>query len=212
MNMITAYSNLTKSLFQNNCAVVKENLKIFEDLCVKEQLYFSNEICKMMTLPFEQTSQPAWKILLDVCSQQIDMDDFSSQVAYMANQKKWWLIEEVLNHGVDLDMSKPNIFCSLVACAPLQMVEQSLDQQQNISVADAVLSVNNPDPRVFEFFMDMFSVQTIQETLQSTPKSVKVDNVWFSILEQPWVTSAMEKKSIQDNLNINPHTSQPRKM
>jgi len=167
----------------------------------------------MMTLPYEQTSQPAWKILLDACSQQIDMDDFSIQVAYMANQNKWWLIEEVLNHGVDLDISKPNIFRSLIACAPLEMVEQSLTQQKNdVCVAHAVLSVNNPDPRVFEFFMDMFSVQTIQETLQFHPKLVKIDNVWVSIVEHPWVTSAMEKKSIQDNLKTTPNPSQPRKM
>lgn len=201
MNFITAYENLSKSLVHNNCKTLREDFKIFEDLCLEDQLYLSAEICNMMTLSFGVTSHPSWKIVLDLCSENIEMDDFSVQMPYMASQQKWWLIEEILNRGVDLDISSPDICRALIACAPLEIVQQSLSQQQKaIFPIDAILSVNNPDHRVFNLFLNMFSPQMIKDTLQAQSKGVRVSGVLFSLVEHPWVTSALEKRLIADSL------------
>ncbi len=201
MDFITAYKNLTQSLARNDCISVPKGLKDLEDACLEDQLYLSAEICNLMTSSYTEKSRAAWSVLLKRCSPNLDPDDFHIQIPYMAKQEKWWLIEDALDHGAPLNISHPHIFKSFIACAPLERVQQSLSQQNNnVLPEDAVLSVCNPDPRVFEFFLEIFSVQTIKEALQMHSQGVTLSGVRFPITEHPWVISALEKKSISENL------------
>lgn len=201
MDFITAYTNLTKSLARNDCISLTEDFKTLEDVCLEDQLYLSAEICNLMTSAHTEKSRAAWNLLLDLCSHDIDADDFFIQIPYMAKQGKGWLIEDALRRGVQLDISTPNIFKSLIACATLETVQESLVHQQGDVLPEAaVLSVCNPDTRVFDCFVNMLSAQTIKEALQAHSKGVIVSGLLFPIAEHPWVTSALEKKSITENL------------
>lgn len=207
MDFITAYTNLTKSLARNDCVSVKEDFKTLESVCLKDQLHLSAEICNLMTSSHTKKSRAAWNVLLDMCSSHLDSDDFHIQIAYMAKQEKWWLIEDALDHGVSLDTSNPNIFKSFIACAPLETVQEILVQQKiDILPEDAVLSVCNSDIRVFDYLLNVLSPQTMQKALHENSKGVTVSGVRFPIAVHPWVASALQKKSIGESLETPPHS------
>lgn len=206
MDFITAYKHLTQSLSRNDCTHLTTHFKDLEKACLEDQLYLSAEICNLMTSSHTEKSRSAWKMLLDLCAQELDADDFYVQIPYMANQKKWWLIEEALNQGVPLDTSNPNIFKSLIACAPLEKIQEIISQhEKEMHPEDAVLSVCNPDQRVFDYFLKTLSTQTMQQALQQNSEGVRVSGVRFPITVHPWVTSALEKKVITENVQSAPN-------
>lgn len=197
----TAYANLHRSMLLNDCVRLHEDFRTFEDVCLEDQLYLSAEICNLMSMQYSESSRPAWKMLLSLSSRAIDGDDFSVHVPYLAKLGQGWLIEEAVSSGVHLDMSRLEVLYALVVCAPLGTVQKSFNEQKgDVAPIATVLATRNPDVRVFEFFLDYFPLSVIKETFQNHKSpDVVVPNMKYPVTVMPWVTSALEKKTINES-------------
>lgn len=168
LNFSTARLHLNSIISEARLSEIDEALRIFEDACYQDELCFSLELCSLMHNSVEVSSAPAWRFVFQKIGHHIDCDDFFHMAMSLPEKGRFWLVQEGLNNGVSLNLADPRLLAAFTQSAPLEMLKEMIDlQTQTLNPALCAIATVNPDPKVFEFLLNQFSLEEVRQTLKN---------------------------------------------